>query len=116
MEETPSDLQTGMQKVSLVTSLLSLGLMMYGFVDVLIHRVSLSLPGMMALSPALIKSGTQVPPGLAMMSAGIALLALLPILRVLLALSLYLRHRQLLNLVVALLVFIELVVSARIGG
>jgi uncharacterized membrane protein len=50
------------------------------------------------------------------MSAGIVVLALLPMLRVLLALSIYLRNRQVLNVVVALLVFVELLMSVRTGG
>ena len=116
MKESRSDLEARMQKISLVTSLLGLGLMVFGFVDVLIHGVSLSIPGMVALSPLMIKSGGRIPLGLATMSAGIVVLALLPILRVLLALSLYLRNRQVLNVVVALLVFIELLLSVRTGG
>ena len=116
MKEPYSDLETRMQKISLVTSLLGLGLMVFGFVDVLIHGIPLAIPGMVALSPLMIKLGTQIPLGLATMSAGIMILALLPILRVLLALSLYLRNRQVLNVVVALLVFIELLVSVRAGG
>ena len=116
MKEPYSDLEARMQKISLATSLLGLGLMVFGFVDVLIHGTSLSIPGMVALSPLMIKSGTRVPLGLATMSAGIVVLALLPILRVLVALSLYLRNRQVLNVVVALLVFIELLVSVRSGG
>jgi uncharacterized membrane protein len=116
MEETQSDLEARMQKISLMTSLLGLGLMVFGFVDVLIHGASLSMPGMTTLSPLLVKSGTRIPLGLLTMSAGIVILALLPILRVLLALSLYLRNRQVLNAVAALIVFIELLVSARMGG
>ncbi len=116
MEESQSDLEAKMQKISLVISLLGLGLMMFGFVDLLIHRGSLSIPGMIALSPQTIRQGTRIPLGLATMSAGIVTLALLPILRVLLALSLYLRNRQVLNVVVALLVFIELLASVRTGG
>ena len=45
-----------------------------------------------------------------MMSTGIEVVALLPILRVLLALSQYVRRRQMLNLAAALLVFVELLV------
>lgn len=115
-EETQTGLEAKMQKISLVTSLLGLGLMVFGFVDLLIHGASLSMPGIAALSPLMIKSGTRISPSLLMMSAGIVVLALLPILRVLLALSLYLRDRQVLNVVVALLVFIELLLSVRTGG
>jgi uncharacterized membrane protein len=105
-----------MRTISLVISLLGLGLMVFGFADVLLHGASLSLPGMAALSPSLLKAGTQIPLGLAAMSAGIVLLSLLPILRVLLALSLYVRGRQTLNVLVALVVFVELLASARMGG
>jgi uncharacterized membrane protein len=90
--------------------------MVFGFADMLVHGTSLSIPGITALSPLMFTSGTRIPLSLATMSAGIVVLALLPILRVLLALSLYLRSRQILNVVVALLVFIELLVSVRTGG
>jgi len=116
VREPENDLETKMRTISLVVSLLGLGLMVFGFVDVLLHGASLSLPGMAALTPLTLKTGTQIPLGLAAMSAGIVLLSLLPILRVLLALSLYMQSRQVLNIVVALLVFIELLVSARIGA
>lgn len=116
MQEHENDLETRMRKISLVTSLVGLGLMAFGFVDVLIHGTSLSIPGITALSPLMLESGGRIPLGLATMSAGIVVLAWLPILRVLLALSLYLRNRQLLNVAVALLVFIELLVSVRTGG
>jgi uncharacterized membrane protein len=115
MKEPHSDLESRMQKISLVTSLIGLGLM-FGFVDMLAHGTSLSIPGTTALSLPMIKCGTRIPLSLLTMSVGIVVLALLPIVRVLLALSLYLRNRQVLNVVVALLVFIELLVSVRVGG
>jgi uncharacterized membrane protein len=90
--------------------------MAFGFLEWLIHAGSLSMPGVAALPPMLIGSGARISPSLRMMSAGIVVLALLPIVRVLLALSLYLRNRQVLNVVVALLVFIELLVSVRTGA
>ena len=114
MREPKNDLETKMRTISLVISLTSLGLMGFGLADVLFHGTSLSLPGMAALSPLMLKTG-QIPLGLAAMSAGIVLLSLLPIVRVLLALSQYMQSRQMLNVLVALLVFIELLVSARIG-
>jgi uncharacterized membrane protein len=116
VKESQSDLETRMQKISLTTSLLALGLMVFGFVDLLAHGTSLSIPGMTALSPLVIGSTTKIPLSLATMSAGIVILALLPILRVLLALSVYVRSRQVLNVAVALMVFIELLVSVRSGG
>ena len=116
MKEPQSDLEARMQKISLVTSLVGLGLMAFGFAVFFMHGTSLSIPGVAALSPLLIKSGTRMSLSLLTMSAGIVVLALLPILRVLLALSLYLRNRQVLNVVVALIVFVELLVSVRTGG
>jgi uncharacterized membrane protein len=116
MEETQSDLEAKMQKLSLVTSLLGLGLMVFGFADFVMGGAPLSMPGVTALSPLLMKSGTQISLSLLTMSAGIVILALLPIVRVLLALSLYARNRQVLNVIVALLVFIELVMSVRTGA
>jgi uncharacterized membrane protein len=116
VKEPQRDLEARMQRISLLTSVVSLGLMVFGFVDMLVHGTSLSIPGIAALSPLMFKSGTRIPLSLLTMSTGIVVLALLPILRVVLALSLYLRSRQMLNVVVALLVFIELLVSMRTGG
>jgi uncharacterized membrane protein len=116
MKEPQSDLEAKMQKISLVTSLVGVGLMVFGFADFFAHGASLSIPGVAAVSPQLIQSGARLSPSLLAMSAGIVVLALLPILRVLLALSLYLRKRQVLNVMVALIVFVELLVSVRTGG
>ncbi len=116
MKDTQRTLEDNMQKISLVTSLLGLGLMVFGFADLVIHGASLSMPGATALSPLLVRSWTRIPLSLLTMSAGIVVMAVLPILRVLLALWLYLWNRQVLNVVVALLVFVELLVSVRMGG
>jgi uncharacterized membrane protein len=116
MKEPYPDLEATMQRISLVTSVLGLALMVFGFLDMLSLGTSLSIPGTTALSLPVIKSGTRIPLSLLTMSAGILVLVLLPILRVLLALSLYVRNRQVLNAVVALFVFVELVVSVRTGG
>ena len=116
MKQAQNDLEAREQKISLVTSLVGLGLMIFGFADLVMHGASLSVPGVSALSPLAITAGAQISPSLLAMSAGIVVLALLPILRVLLALSLYLRERQVLNVVVAAIVFVELLVSLRTGG
>ena len=115
-EDAHNDLEARMQRISAVTSLLGLGLMVFGFAVLLVQGASLSVPGVTALSPLLIRSGTRIPLSLATMSAGIVVLALLPILRVLLALALYLSERQIWNVLAALAVFIELLLSARLGG
>jgi uncharacterized membrane protein len=116
MKEHQVDLEARMQRISLLTSLIGVGLMVFGFAGLIMHGNSLSMPGMATVSPLLIKSGVRISQSLLAMSAGIVVLALLPILRVLLALSLYFRNRQILNVVVALIVCIELLVSVRAGG
>jgi uncharacterized membrane protein len=116
MKKHYSDLEVRMQRLSFVTSVLGFGLMILGFADMLFLGASLSIPGTAALSIPMIRSGTHIPVSLLTMSAGIVVLALLPVLRVLYALSLYLHGRQILNVVVAFLVFIELLVSVRTGG
>jgi hypothetical protein len=110
------DLEATMQGVSLLVSLVGLGLMVAGFIDMLVVGASLSVPGRSVLAlPKLVHPG-QVPVSLTAMSAGIVLLALLPALRVLLALGLYLRRHNTLNALVALIVFLELLLSMRAGG
>jgi hypothetical protein len=115
MQETRSDLEGRMQKVSLAISLLSLGLMVAGFLDMLVGGAMLSLPGISAVPPVALGGG-GIPASLEVMSVGILLLALLPIIRVLLAAWLYVRHREILNMVVALVVLVELLLSMRSGG
>jgi uncharacterized membrane protein len=114
--EAPDGLEERMQKVSLGVSLAGVGLMVAGFVDMLINKASSSIPGGSVLPLPMFTHLSQVPASLVAMSAGIALLALLPALRVLLALWLYLRHRDVLNALAALIVFLELLLSIRVGG
>lgn len=116
MKKLQSNMEAKMQKISLGTSLLGLGLMVFGFIYLVVQGDPLSIPGVAALSPQVIHTGAQISPSLLAMTAGIGVLALIPILRVLLALLIYLRNHQLLNVVVALVVFIELIVSIRMGG
>jgi uncharacterized membrane protein len=114
--ETPGDLEERMQKVSLWVSLAGVGLMVAGFGDMLVNRASSSIPGGSVLPLPMFTHLSQVPASLVAMSAGIALLALLPALRVLLALWLYLRHRDVLNALAALIVLLELLLSIGVGG
>ncbi len=114
--ETTDDLEATMQRISLIVSLVGLGLMLAGFVDMLIIGASFSIPGGSVLPLPRLTHPSQVPISLAAMSAGIVLLALLPSLRVLLALWLYLRRHNILNTLVALIVFVELLLSMRAGG
>jgi uncharacterized membrane protein len=114
--ETRDDLEATMQRLSLIVSLVGLGLMLAGFLDMLILGTSSSIPGVSVLPLPRFTHPSQVPTGLAAMSAGIVLLALLPSLRVLLAMWLYLRRHSLLNTLVALIVFVELLISMGTGG
>ena len=105
-----------MQRVSLIVSLIGLGLMIAGFVDMLVIGASHPIPGGSVLPLLKLSHVSQVPVSLAAMSEGIVLLALLPALRVFLALWLYLRRHSMLNALVALVVFLELLLSMRAGG
>jgi uncharacterized membrane protein len=116
MKKLQSDMEAKMHKISLGTSLLGLGLMVFGFIYLVVQGGGLSMPGVAALSPRVFRTGAQISPSLLAMTAGIGVLALIPILRVLLALLIYLRNHQALNAGVALIVFIELIVSIRMGG
>jgi uncharacterized membrane protein len=114
--EAPDDLEERMQKVSLGVSLAGVSLMVAGFVDTLADKDSFSLPGGSALPLPMFIHLSQVPVSLVAMSAGIMLLALLPALRVLLALWLYFRRRDGLNTLAALIVLLELLLSIVVGG
>lgn len=110
------DLEGQMRKVSQVVSAAAVGLMLAGLLASIGAGSGLTLPGssVMALHD-LLKLPVH-PLGLAAMSAGIILLALLPVVRVLLALALYTRRRAPVDAVAALVVFVELLVSMRAGG
>jgi hypothetical protein len=114
--KAPEDLEATMQRVSLIVSVVGLGLMLAGFVDMLIIGASFSVPGGSVLPLLRLSYPSQAPASLVAMSAGIVLLALLPAIRVLLALWLYLRRHSVLNTLVALIVFVELLLSMRAGG
>jgi hypothetical protein len=116
--ERQDDLEARMQKVSLWVSVLAMGLMLAGFVGMLLGGLPKSLPGGSVLPlPALAHpTHAGAPVSLMAMSVGIVLLALLPTLRVVLALVLYAQRRGLLNAVVALVVLLELITSIGSGG
>jgi uncharacterized membrane protein len=101
-----------MQRASLLVSLAALGLMIGGLIDVLGSGISLT-QATVALPPSALLHPTQAPPGIMAMSAGIVLLALLPSVRVVLALWFAVRRRHLGDIVVALLVLLELLLSMR---
>ena len=115
VREAAERLETRMQKASLAVSILGLGLMSFGLINMLIGGDAYSLPcaGVLPLS-ILIK----FPPasiGLMSASAGVILLGLLPAIRVILALWLYLRLRALLSMLIAVIVLLELLLSIRMS-
>jgi uncharacterized membrane protein len=113
--ETRNDLESTMQKLSLVVSLLGLSLMTGGFMLRLVNHLTWSLPGMAVLPMTILLHPSPDVFSLEAMSVGIVLLALLPTARVILALWLYLRRRNWLNSLAALIVLAELFFSMRAG-
>lgn len=105
-----------MQKVSLVVSLLGLGSMVVGFVEGLSAGIPRSVPGGSVLPLSRLVHLSAAPLSLDLMSAGIVLLGLLPIARVLLALWFYVRRRDVAAVLVALVVCLELLVSIETGS
>lgn len=114
--EGPGDIEAKMQKVSLVVSLLGLGSMVVGFVEGLSAGIPRSVPGGSVLPLSRLVHLSAAPLSLDLMSAGIVLLGLLPIARVLLALWFYVRRRDVAAVLVALVVCLELLVSIETGS
>ena len=113
--EAVETLENRMRKVSLVISLLGLGSMSFGLIDMLAGGDAFSLPGADALPlGSLIRfpSGTM---GLMFASSGMILLGLLPAIRVTLALWLYLRLKDVFSMLIAVTVILELLLSIRLS-
>lgn len=114
--QAPDNLEAMMQKVSLVVSLTAVGLMGAGFINAWVNHASFTLPGQAALPLPTLVQPRRAPAGLVAMSAGIVLLALLPMVRVLLALALYVRRQSVLDALAGLVVLLELLTSMQAGG
>lgn len=114
--QAPDKLEAMMQKVSLAVSLAAVGLMGAGFVGAWGNHSSSPLPGQAALPLSALVPPHGAPASLVAMSAGIVLLALLPMMRVLLALALYVRQRGVLDALAGLVVLLELLMSMQAGG
>jgi hypothetical protein len=112
----PGDVEKGMKRASLIVSLVALGLMTAGFLDTLVKPAPLSVPGASVLPFPAWSHLSQSPASLIAMSLGIVLLALLPTVRVALALWYYVRRHDALNTVTALIVVVELLLSIGSGG
>jgi hypothetical protein len=119
MKSAPSevlDLEERMRKVSQIVSAAAVLLMLAGLLASILSGSALSLPGGSVMP---LRDFLQLPThplGSAAMSAGIVMLALLPVIRVLLALGIYVHQRVPIDALAALVVLVELLVSMRAGG
>ena len=112
---TPAgELESKMQKISLLISFAALGLMIVGFVTALLTHHHLAIPGRAALPFGRLFALHSISNGFSEMTAGIILLAALPTARILLAMWLYIRSRSLIDTIVAVVVLLELIFSAHI--
>ena len=110
-DRSPEDLEAVMRRASLWVSLVSLGLMLGGLSWFGARHGLTPLPGGSVTPLAGFIHPEAVPWPLLAMSAGVVLLGLLPGLRVALALGIYLRRRQVLDITASLIVLIELLLS-----
>jgi uncharacterized membrane protein len=110
-------LEARMQKVSRAVSLGGMGLMCSGFIEMLSNATNptFSLPGAAVLPLRDLIHLQTSSLGLILTSAGVIVLCLLPAVRVILALWLYLRSRDFFNTLIAVTVFLELLVSIHIS-
>jgi hypothetical protein len=107
--KTPTALEVQEKKVSLVVSLLAVMLMLGGFAALLAQGATWVVPGLSA--PHLSILFHRQPLGWIAMSLGIILLGVLPLLRVGLAALSYGDGRRWRDLLVALVVLLELLLS-----
>lgn len=107
---TPDKLESLMQKLSLIISLVALGIMIGGLLGTLGSGTPVTA-ATATLPIADFHHIAQTPLWLATMSIGIVLLAILPCMRVAVALWLYIRRKKVLDTLVALIVLLELLLS-----
>jgi uncharacterized membrane protein len=113
--KTGNDLEGTMKRVSQVLSMIGFGLMAAGLAVMLFSGASFSSMEISALGIFPFSQWGRAPLGLAITSAGIILLGLLPLVRVAMALWLYARQRDLLDTAATVVVFLELLLSIRLG-
>jgi hypothetical protein len=109
--ETVEDVEVAMKRASLAVSLTSVVLMAGGLLWHLEQAGLASWPGDAAIPFSGLTHLRRFSGPVMAMSAGVVLLAILPALRVLLALGIYGRRRKAVDFAVALLVMIELLAS-----
>ncbi|MEJ2040163.1 MAG: hypothetical protein P8X55_14710, partial [Desulfosarcinaceae bacterium] len=109
-------LEARMQKVSLAISIISMGLMCAGLVDILFGGTPYSLPGeaVLPFGDLVRLSGGSI--GTLAVSFGVILLGLIPAIRVSLALMLYIRIRDGFSTLVTIAVALELLASIYLGA
>jgi hypothetical protein len=119
LEGVPAEgLEARMQKVSRAVSLGGIVLMCSGFIEMLLHASdhTFALPGASVLPLRDFIHLQTSSLGLILTSAGVIVFCLLPAVRVILALWLYLRLRDLVSTLIAVVVFLELLASIHIGA
>lgn len=94
-----------------ILALISIGLMLFGLTDSLLQTGSFSFPGPATMSIDQITHALSSNKDLVMMSSGIILFALIPSLRILLGINQFIHKHEIINLIVALIVLMELTVS-----
>lgn len=114
--ESSDRLDMAMRLLSQVGAVLGFGLMIFGFAVMVLEGGMMAVPGPSTLPMARLLDPSHSPLGLTAMSAGIVVLALLPVVRVVLALGLYVSQRDQLNSGVSLAVLLELILSTQLGG
>ena len=116
-ENSPvQNLEGRMRRLSLVMSLAGLGLMCAGLTDMLITGDPFSLPGLAVVPLKPLIWGHTAPLGIMLASAGVLLLGLLPAVRVVLAIWLFIRAHNPGGTLVAVVVLMELILSIHLGG
>lgn len=115
-DRSPEDIEAAMKKVSVIVSSVAGALMIGGLAYLVASGESLVVPGGPVFPFPRFLHPTTGDLGILAMSAGIVLLGLLPSVRVLLALGIYVRRRMVLDIVVAIIVVVELLGSMAGGG
>ncbi len=115
-QETQTEIEDlSSQRAAQIVSLTGLGLMLVGFLTVLLKQMSLAIPGSASLPVSALVQAAHEPFGLTTMSLGILLLSLVPSLRVLLAEERFIRRREIINILAAGVVLFELFLSIHVG-
>ncbi len=109
-------LEVTMRRVSAVISFIAVLLMGTGFISTFVFGTLPPIPGEAALDPKQLVTFAHTSWGLWAMSAGIVLLALLPALRVFLAIVLFYYKKDYLDVGTGFVVLLELIVSMQMGG